>query len=68
MTKDSGHQVFIADATFRSLMREPPGPLQDVGELEVRGRLGTVKLWAPVTEEVTTFPEAPATARPAGAC
>lgn len=66
MTKDSGHQIFIADATVGALVREPPAPLQDVGELEVRGRLNTVRLWAPAAADETAAAAPAAVARPAG--
>ncbi len=45
MTKDSGHQVFIADST-REALREPDVPLVFVDEVPVRGRRATVRVWS----------------------
>ncbi len=44
MTKDSGHMLFVADST-RERLRQPPGDLMPVGELEVRGRVAAVPVW-----------------------
>jgi adenylate cyclase len=44
MTKGSGHQVFVADAT-RVAMRGNEVELQIVGEQEVRGRTHTITVW-----------------------
>jgi adenylate cyclase len=43
MTKETGHQVHIADSTRAGLLRT--GGLIDIGELPVRGRRGLVRLW-----------------------
>jgi adenylate cyclase len=53
LTKGSGHQMFIAESTRFMLLGEPP-PLQYVGEFEIRGRAGRMKIWAPgLREEVS---------------
>ena len=44
MTKGSGHQLFIADATKQAL-REDPGDLELIGEREVRGRTHKITVW-----------------------
>jgi adenylate cyclase len=46
LTKGSGHSMFIAESTRFMLLGEPP-PLQYVGEFEIRGRAGRMKIWAP---------------------
>jgi adenylate cyclase len=46
LTKGSGHAMFIAESTRFMLTREPP-PLEYVGEFEIRGRAGRMKIWAP---------------------
>jgi class 3 adenylate cyclase len=46
LTKGSGHSMFIAESTHFMLLGEPP-PLQYVGEFEIRGRAGRMKIWAP---------------------
>ena len=44
MTKGSGHQLFVADATVQALQGEA-GDLDLVGELEVRGRSHAITVW-----------------------
>jgi adenylate cyclase len=44
MTKGTPHQLLLSDAT-RRLLRDDPGDLVDVGELSVRGREATIRLW-----------------------
>jgi adenylate cyclase len=44
MTKGSGHQLFVADATRAALRGEGAG-LELVGEREVRGRAHTITVW-----------------------
>jgi adenylate cyclase len=44
MTKETSHQVFIADSTRRALQREV-ADLQLVGEYEVRGRTQAITVW-----------------------
>jgi adenylate cyclase len=44
MTKDGDHQVYVAEATCERL-RERPGDLALVGELPVRGRQRTLRVW-----------------------
>ncbi|MFL5896653.1 MAG: CHASE2 domain-containing protein, partial [Thermoleophilaceae bacterium] len=46
LTKDSGHAMFLSEATRFMLTREAP-PLTYVGEFEIRGREGRMKIWAP---------------------
>ena len=46
LTKGSGHSVFIGESTRFMLLGEPP-PLEYVGEFEIRGRAGRMKIWAP---------------------
>jgi len=46
LTKDSGHSLFIAESTQFMLLGKPP-PLDYVGEFEIRGRAGRMKIWAP---------------------
>jgi adenylate cyclase len=50
LTKGSGHSLFIAESTRFMLLGEPP-PLQYVGEFEIRGRAGRMKIWAPGLRE-----------------
>jgi adenylate cyclase len=49
MTKGTTHQVFIADSTRQRLSHEADD-LIEVGEAEVRGRAGKIRLWT-VREE-----------------
>jgi adenylate cyclase len=46
LTKGSGHSMFIAESTRFMLLGEAP-PLDYVGEFEIRGRAGRMKIWAP---------------------
>src|SRR4051812_43426976 len=46
LTKGSGHAMFVAESTRFMLLGDPP-PLQYVGEFEIRGRAGRMKIWAP---------------------
>lgn len=46
LTKGSGHSLLIAESTKFMLIGAPP-PLSYVGEFEIRGRAGRMKLWAP---------------------
>ena len=52
MTKGSGHQLFVADATRSLLQRESPG-LERYGELPVRGRQGLLTIWVLASETPT---------------
>jgi adenylate cyclase len=45
MTKATGHQVYLAESTYERL-GERPGDIQFVGELPVRGRQRTLRVWA----------------------
>jgi hypothetical protein len=44
MTKDGNHSVFLAESTAKWLAGGADGLLY-IGELPVRGRSGTVKVW-----------------------
>jgi adenylate cyclase len=46
LTKGSGHSLFIAESTRFMLLGEPP-PLDYIGDFEIRGRAGRMKIWAP---------------------
>jgi adenylate cyclase len=46
LTKGTGHSMFIAESTRFMLLGEPP-PMRYVGEFEIRGRAGKMKIWAP---------------------
>jgi adenylate cyclase len=45
MTKGTQHQVYLAQSTVDRL-RERPDDIAFVGELEVRGREQTLRVWA----------------------
>jgi adenylate cyclase len=45
MTKGTGHSIFMSQTTVDRLRRRPDD-LIEVGELEVRGRSNTVRLWS----------------------
>ena len=45
MTKGTPYQLFVADTTYRRL-HAPPGDLESLDELEVRGRKAGLKVWA----------------------
>ena len=49
MTKGTPHQLFISDAT-RSLLKTEVDGLIEYGDVPVRGRQETIKLWALVEE------------------
>jgi adenylate cyclase len=44
MTKGTPHQLFVADST-RERLQVAPGDLEAVGELDVRGRTGAIRVW-----------------------
>ncbi|MFN2616047.1 MAG: CHASE2 domain-containing protein [Thermoleophilaceae bacterium] len=44
MTKESGRQVLAADST-RSRLNERPADLEEIGDLAVRGRESSVRVW-----------------------
>lgn len=48
MTKGTPHQLFVSDATRDAL--SDPASLALVGDLEVRGRSATIRVWAPRSE------------------
>ena len=62
LTKGTPHQLFLSDST-REALRSPPDDLVEVGETEIRGRQGHIKLWsiregpAPREEAETEQPE-----------
>ncbi|HEY2717588.1 MAG TPA: adenylate/guanylate cyclase domain-containing protein [Solirubrobacterales bacterium] len=65
MTKGSGHQLFVADATVRALQREV-ADLELVGERDVRGRAHAITVWTlPDTAAAPIGPAAPQPAAPA---
>jgi adenylate cyclase len=45
MTKGTPYQLFVADTTYGHL-RETPGDMESLDELEVRGRKAGLKVWA----------------------
>ena len=45
MTKESGFDIFISDSTRRALGPEAPESVE-VGEMDVKGRSGKVRVWA----------------------
>ena len=45
MTKGTPWQLYISDSTREALQAEPEG-LEKVGEFDVRGRRGTIKIWS----------------------
>jgi adenylate cyclase len=55
MTKETPHQLFVADSTRARLQR--PHRLAYVGELPIRGRRSTAKVWSP-TEAAEIAPSA----------
>lgn len=50
LTKGSGHAVFIAESTKFMLIGRAP-PLAYIGEFEIRGRAGKMKIWAPALRD-----------------
>ncbi len=58
MTKGTAHSLFVADSTRESLLREPP-PLEFIGEFDVRGRAGRIRLWSLAPDEATATATAP---------
>jgi adenylate cyclase len=60
LTKGTPHQLFLSDSTKEAL-RSPPDDLVEVGETEIRGRQGRIKLWsireAPEPTEVAQVAE-----------
>ena len=49
LTKGSGRSMFIAESTRFMLVHEEPD-LEYVGEFEIRGRAGKMKIWAPADQ------------------
>jgi adenylate cyclase len=45
LTKGTPHQLLLSDST-REALRSPPDDLVEVGETEIRGRQGHIKLWS----------------------
>ena len=62
MTKNSGHQLFVADST-RSMLRGEPAGLVHHGDLPVRGREGLLTVWVPGAENSTNPEEESIVAR-----
>jgi adenylate cyclase len=62
MTKGTPYQLFVADST-RSQLAQAPDDLESLDELEVRGRKGSVKVWA--LRPVATVPDDVHAANPA---
>jgi xylulose-5-phosphate/fructose-6-phosphate phosphoketolase len=60
LTKGTPHQLFLSDST-REALRSPPDDLIEVGETEIRGRQGHIKLWSiregPKPEEAADIAE-----------
>jgi adenylate cyclase len=56
MTKDSGHQLFVSDATHALLPGDDLG-LVFHAHLPVRGRQATIGVWAPAREAAEPAPE-----------
>jgi adenylate cyclase len=54
MTKGTPYQLFVADST-RSRLSDPPEALEQVGELEVRGRARAITVWG-LTGPTATVP------------
>jgi adenylate cyclase len=54
MTKGTPYQLFLADTTYGRL-HEPPGDMESLDELEVRGRRAGLKVWA--LRPAATVPE-----------
>jgi len=50
MTKESDYDLFISDST-RETMESPPADLIEVGEFEIRGRSGKIRVWSLAIEE-----------------
>ena len=61
MTKGTPYQLFLADATYARIS-EPPGDMESLDELEVRGRKAGMKVWA--LRPDATVPGVPAAAEP----
>lgn len=45
MTKGTPYQLYVSGSTYE-LLHDKPGDLEDIGEHEVRGREGRIRLWA----------------------
>jgi adenylate cyclase len=64
MTKGTDHQLFVADST-RALLGVVPADLAEVGDLPVRGRNATIKVWTLPEEPAAEPREATAATEPA---
>jgi adenylate cyclase len=54
MTKPTDQQLFVADST-REALRDPVAGLVEVGELDVRGREASIRVWTvPGTESTAS--------------
>ena len=58
LSKDTPYQLLISDTT-RSLLREEPRGLADLGEFDVRGRQAKTRLWSLDDERIRKTPKAP---------
>ena len=57
LSKDTPYQLLLADST-RSLLRDDPGNLTDLGEFDVRGRQAKTRLWSLDDERIRKRPAA----------
>jgi adenylate cyclase len=62
LTKGSGHSLFIAESTKFMLLGDPPR-LDYIGEFEIRGRAGRMKIWAPALQDPDTHKRIESTPR-----
>jgi class 3 adenylate cyclase len=66
MTKDTDHQLFVADSTRRALTREVPDLIR-VGNFPVRGREGEIGVWSLASTDRPGAAPARAAEQPVGA-
>jgi adenylate cyclase len=62
MTKGTPHMIMLSDSTRAMMIHEHPD-LEEMEEMEVRGRQAKVVIWAPAGEDGATAPQ-PDSARP----
>jgi adenylate cyclase len=62
MTKGTPHMIMLSESTRAMMIRDHPD-LDEMDEMEVRGRQAKVVIWAPAREDGATAP-APGSARP----
>ena len=58
LSKDTPYQLLLSDST-RSLLREAPENLADLGEFDVRGRQARTRLWSIDSDRVRKRPREP---------